>query len=120
MFARAGYAVILRDVDERLLDRAAATIWQIWIAKSRKANSLKPKSLHPRAHSAGHRSFRLAVADFVVEAVPERLELKQKVLAEAGSVLRPDAILATNTSSISITALAAPAAAPIALSACTS
>ena len=49
----------------------------------------------------------VAAADFVVEAVPERLELKREVLAQADLVLRPEAILATNTSSISITLLAA-------------
>ena len=49
----------------------------------------------------------IARADFVIEAVPEKLELKRRVLAEADRVLRPQAILATNTSSISVTALAA-------------
>ena len=49
----------------------------------------------------------IARADFVVEAVPERLDLKSHVLAEADRILRPEAILATNTSSISITALGA-------------
>jgi 3-hydroxybutyryl-CoA dehydrogenase len=46
-------------------------------------------------------------ADFVIEAVPERLELKRQVLGSVDRVLRPEAILATNTSSISVTALAA-------------
>jgi 3-hydroxybutyryl-CoA dehydrogenase len=46
-------------------------------------------------------------ADLVVEAVVERLEVKQKVLSELDRVCRPEAILASNTSSISITKLAA-------------
>jgi 3-hydroxybutyryl-CoA dehydrogenase len=46
-------------------------------------------------------------ADFLIEAVPENLQLKTKVLAEADRVLRPEVVIATNTSSISITALAA-------------
>lgn len=45
----------------------------------------------------------LAEADLVVEAVPERLELKQRVLAELDRVCRPETILATNTSSLSVT-----------------
>ena len=49
----------------------------------------------------------LARADFAVEAVPERLDLKLSVLREADAQLRPGVILATNTSSISITTLAA-------------
>ena len=49
----------------------------------------------------------VAAADFAVEAVPERLELKREVWRKPIFVLRPEAILATNTSSISITLLAA-------------
>jgi 3-hydroxybutyryl-CoA dehydrogenase len=49
----------------------------------------------------------LGAADFLVEAVPEQLELKIRVLKEVDAVLRPGAILASNTSSISITELAA-------------
>src|SRR5438105_13274147 len=49
----------------------------------------------------------IAVADFVVEAVPEKIEIKRMVLGEAEGILRPDVIIASNTSSISMTALAA-------------
>ena len=60
-------------------------------------------------------------ADFAIEAVPEQLDLKIRVLKEADGVLGPGVILATNTSSISITrACRAKRAAPIGSSACTS
>jgi 3-hydroxybutyryl-CoA dehydrogenase len=49
----------------------------------------------------------IAAADFAVEAVPEKFEIKRAVLTEADKILRPEAVLASNTSSISITALAA-------------
>jgi 3-hydroxybutyryl-CoA dehydrogenase len=49
----------------------------------------------------------IARADFAVEAVPERLDLKLSVLRDADKLLRPEAILASNTSSISVTTLAA-------------
>ena len=113
VFAGAGYDVVLRDVDERLLDRATVMIsvnLDREIKKGKVAEAEKPQILElikPVTDLAG-----IAAADFVVEAVPERLELKQKVLAEASSVLRPDAILATNTSSISVTALAAASGRP--------
>ena len=51
-------------------------------------------------------------ADFAVEAVPERLDLKLSVLREADKLLRPEVILASNTSSISITTLAAATSRP--------
>jgi len=44
----------------------------------------------------------IAAADFVVEAVPEKIEIKRAVLGEADGILRPEAILASNTSSISM------------------
>jgi 3-hydroxybutyryl-CoA dehydrogenase len=49
----------------------------------------------------------IAAADFAVEAVPEKLEIKRAVLTEADRLLHPEVILASNTSSISVTALAA-------------
>src|SRR6266850_954812 len=49
----------------------------------------------------------IAAADFVVEAVPEKMEFKRAVLSEADSILRPEVIIASNTSSISMTTLAA-------------
>jgi len=49
----------------------------------------------------------VAAADFVVEAVPEKVEIKRVVLTEADKLLRPEVILTSNTSSIAITTLAA-------------
>ena len=108
VFARRGYTVILRDVEQRFLDRALATISKNLDREIKKDVILpadKPGILariRPVTDMAA-----IAAADFVVEAVPERLELKREVLAAADRVLRPDAILATNTSSISVTLLAA-------------
>jgi 3-hydroxybutyryl-CoA dehydrogenase len=108
VFARAGYAVILRDVEQRFLDHALETIstnLDREIKKGAVAAADKPNILariRPVTDMVA-----VAAADFAVEAVPERLELKREVLAQADLVLRPEAILATNTSSISITLLAA-------------
>jgi 3-hydroxybutyryl-CoA dehydrogenase len=107
-FARSGYTVILRDVEKRFLDRALDTIGKNLdreIKKGKFAEAEKPKIL-ARIASVTDMS-AIARADFAVEAVPERLELKCQALAEAGRVLRPEAILASNTSSISITKLGA-------------
>jgi 3-hydroxybutyryl-CoA dehydrogenase len=108
VFARCGYTVILRDVEQRFLDRALDSIGKNLdreIKKGKFPEAEKPQILSrllPVTDLAA-----IAHADFVVEAVPERLELKSHVLADADRILSPTAILATNTSSISITALGA-------------
>ena len=108
VFARCGYAVILRDIDKRFLDRALESIGKNLdreIKKGKVTEPEKPRIL-ARIEPVTDMS-AIARADFAVEAVPERLELKRQVLADADRILRPEAILATNTSSISITTLAA-------------
>ena len=108
VFARCGYAVILRDIDKRFLDRALESVGKNLdreIKKGKVAAAERPKIL-ARIELVTDLA-AIARADFVVEAVPERLELKREVLSEADRILRPEAILATNTSSISITTLAA-------------
>jgi 3-hydroxybutyryl-CoA dehydrogenase len=108
VFARHGYGVILRDVDQSFLDRARETIAKNLdreIKKGKIVEGDKAMALS-RIHTTTQLA-EIARADFVVEAVPERLELKLSVLREADKLLRPDVILASNTSSISITTLAA-------------
>ena len=108
VFARAGYRVILQDVEQRYLDRAMATIGKNLdreVKKGKLAEAEKPPVLarfKPVTDMAA-----IAAADFVVEAVPEKLEVKRSVLSEADKLLRPEVILASNTSSISMTTLAA-------------
>ena len=108
VFARAGYRVILRDVDQRVLSRAMDTI----------ANNLDREIKKGKLDEAGKGNTlsrlvpvtdmsAIAVADFAVEAVPEKLEIKRAVLSDADKLLREDVVLASNTSSISMTTLAA-------------
>ena len=113
VFAKAGYSVILRDVKQEILDRAMETICKNLdreIKKGKITESDKRKTverIHPFTDISD-----AAAADFAVEAVPEQQELKQRVLKEADDVLRPGVILASNTSSISITVLAAKTSRP--------
>jgi 3-hydroxybutyryl-CoA dehydrogenase len=108
VFARAGYNVILRDVDQSYLDRALDTISKNLdreIKKGKLAESEKPAvlaKLKPVTDLAA-----IAAADFAVEAVPEKIEIKGAVLSAADKILGPEVILASNTSSISMTTLAA-------------
>jgi 3-hydroxybutyryl-CoA dehydrogenase len=108
VFARAGYNVILRDVEQRYLDRALETIGKNLereVKKGKLAESEKPGILarfKPVTNMAD-----IAEAEFVVEAVPEKMEIKRAVLGEADKLLRAEVVIASNTSSISMTALAA-------------
>jgi len=108
VFARAGYRVILRDVEQRFLDRGMETIGKNLdreIKKGKLAEGERATVLG-RVQAVTEMS-AIAVADFLVEAVPEKLEIKRAVLGEADRVLRSEVIIASNTSSIAMTALAA-------------
>ncbi len=113
VFAKYGYNVILRDVEKRFLDRALDTIGKNLdreVKKGKVAEADKPKILariRPVTEVPP-----LAAADFVVEAVPEELRIKAEVLQAVEEVVRPEVVMASNTSSISITALAAATARP--------
>src|SRR6202790_176027 len=108
VFARCGFQVILRDVEQRFLDRGLETISNNLdreIRKGKFAGAEKP-SILARIQPVTKLE-AISRADFAVEAIPEQLELKRQVLAEADRALRPEVILATNTSSISVAVLAA-------------
>jgi 3-hydroxybutyryl-CoA dehydrogenase len=108
VFARSGYRVILRDVEQRFLDRGMETIGKNLDREIKKGKIGEAEKgsvlgrLQPVTEMAA-----IAVADFVVEAVPEKIEIKRAVLGEADGILRAEVIIASNTSSISMTTLAA-------------
>src|SRR5215468_9355167 len=108
VFARAGYKVILRDVEQKFLDRAMDTISKNLDREVKKekldeaGKGATLARLMPVTDMAA-----IAVADFAIEAVPEKLEIKRAVLSEADRLLRENVVLASNTSSIAMTALAA-------------
>ena len=113
VFAKSGYKVILRDVDQKFIARGLDTIGKNLdreIKKAKITESDKPEIL--KRISCTTDANDLAAADIAIEAVPEQRELKERVLKEADAVLRPGVILASNTSSISITALAAKTSRP--------
>ncbi|HKS82130.1 MAG TPA: 3-hydroxybutyryl-CoA dehydrogenase [Candidatus Acidoferrales bacterium] len=113
VFARSGYRVILRDIEQRFLDRGLDAISKNLdreIKKEKIAAADKP-AIVARIQPVTKIS-AIAAADIAVEAVPEQLDLKVRVLKEADAALKPGAILASNTSSISITQLAAQTSRP--------
>jgi 3-hydroxybutyryl-CoA dehydrogenase len=108
VFARAGFEVRLCEVEQRFLDRGLETIRKNLgreVAKSKLTQEEMDAALE-RIHGTLER-FSLVDCSLVVEAATERFEVKSAIFSELDSILPAGAILASNTSSISITRLAA-------------
>jgi len=108
VFAQAGFTVRLVDVAQPMLDRARGTI-EASLAKFVQKGKL---TLSDRDGTLGrlHVTTRLddlAVADYVVEAIVEQADAKRALFTSLDALVKPSAILASNTSSISITLLGA-------------
>jgi len=108
VFARGGHQVVLCDVEQRFLDRALETIAKN-LDRERAKNKItaaeKAASIE-RITPVLDRS-QLADCDFVVEAATEKFAIKAEIFRDLDLVCRTEIILASNTSSISITKLAA-------------
>ena len=108
VFARGGFQVILRDIEERFLQRGMDTIAKNLDREVKKGKLAEAEKSGVLARLQPVTDLNaIASADFAVEAVPEKIDMKRAVLGEADRILRPEVILASNTSSISMTSLAA-------------
>jgi 3-hydroxybutyryl-CoA dehydrogenase len=108
VFARSGYNVVLCDVEQRFLERGLATITKNLdreLAKNKITASDKESALK-RIEPVTDRA-KLAECDFIIEAATEKFEIKTEIFRDLDRLARPEVILASNTSSISITKLAA-------------
>jgi len=108
VFARSGYEVTLCDVQQSFLERALGTITKNLdreVAKNKITAADKDTAL-ARIQPVTERG-RLADCDFVIEAATENFETKTEVFRDLDRLARPEILLASNTSSISITKLAA-------------
>jgi 3-hydroxybutyryl-CoA dehydrogenase len=108
VFARAGFKVLLCDVEQRFLDRALAQI-RTNLGREAAKGKFPETEIEPALGRITPIVDReaLASAEFVVEAASERFELKSEIFRSLDRILPKTAILASNTSSISITKLAA-------------
>jgi 3-hydroxybutyryl-CoA dehydrogenase len=105
--ARSGFEVILHDVEQRFLDLALSTIsanLDREVAKTRLTADDKKAALSRITAVTGNSG--LSGVDFIIEAVVEDAEIKSKVFEAMDEIARPGVILASNTSSISITKIA--------------
>jgi 3-hydroxybutyryl-CoA dehydrogenase len=108
VFARGGYDVVLCDVEQRFLERALETIGKNLereVAKKKITAETKTEAMSRIQPVTGRG--QLADCDFVIEAATEKFEIKTEIFRDLDRVTRPEIILASNTSSISITKLAA-------------
>ncbi|HEX9638413.1 MAG TPA: 3-hydroxybutyryl-CoA dehydrogenase [Acidobacteriota bacterium] len=106
--AQSGVSVLLHDVSEQLIGRGVESIRQQLerqVAKGKLAADDAQAALERIRPAPGLEQLR--AADFVVEAASENLALKAELFAALDRVCRPEVILASNTSSISITRLGA-------------
>ena len=104
--ARSGLRVVLFDVEQRFLDRALSTISRNMdreVAREKLTSEEKESALGRISVSVDKQA--LAETDFLIEAVTENLELKSDIFRDLDGIARPEVILASNTSSISITKL---------------
>ncbi|GJH29014.1 3-hydroxybutyryl-CoA dehydrogenase [Caballeronia novacaledonica] len=111
--AVAGLDVVMIDVSEAVLGKGSAAVRASLarlVSKGKLDAAAQDAALGRIATSTDYA--RLASADIVIEAATENVELKGRILGQIEAAARTDAIIATNTSSISITALAAPLADP--------
>jgi 3-hydroxybutyryl-CoA dehydrogenase len=107
VFARNGIDVVAVEVDEPAVDKGRGVLEQSTArAVSRgKLSEEDQAALHARVQFTSSLD-ELADCQLVVEAVPEHLDLKREVFGKLDTIVGPDAILATNTSSLSVTEIA--------------
>jgi 3-hydroxyacyl-CoA dehydrogenase len=106
-YVNAGIPVILKEVDQQALDRGLAKIkanYAATVSKGKLTQQQMDQRLGLIAPTLTYERFR--EADIVVEAVFEEMTLKKKTFAELDSVTRPDAVLASNTSTLDIDQIA--------------
>lgn len=111
--AGAGYRVILRDVDRETLARGIQSIERNLAKGIERGKLTEADRDQILQHLRGTtRLEEVSAADLIIEAVPERLELKQEILREVDALSAKPFVFATNTSSLSITQIATAAKRP--------
>lgn len=104
----AGFEVVLYDIRQEFVEKGAGRIQRSLAKRVEKGKLGKDQmdAILGRLRTATDLADAVKDADFVIEAVPENLELKKNIFAELDRICRPDVVLATNTSVLSVTAMA--------------
>ena len=106
--AQAGYAVILYDVTQAIVNRAINNIHHgmVRLTERGKLSEEEQRAILGRFRGTANLP-DLRDADLIIEAAPEDYELKRSIFQQLDQIARPEVILASNTSSISLTQLGA-------------
>jgi 3-hydroxybutyryl-CoA dehydrogenase len=108
VFAKSGYDVVLVEVEQRFLDRGMQTIaknLEREVAKGKVTSDARDAAIRRIKPVLERRA--LAECQIVIEAASEKFEIKSEIFRDLDVLCAPDVILASNTSSISITKIAA-------------
>ncbi|MBM6836720.1 3-hydroxybutyryl-CoA dehydrogenase [Clostridium saudiense] len=112
-FAQKGYEVIVRDIKDEFVERGIAGInkgLSKQVAKGKMTEEVKEEIL---SRISGTTDMNLAAdCDLVVEAAVENMKIKKEIFTELDRICKPEAILASNTSSLSITEVASATSRP--------
>lgn len=105
--AEAGLAVVLVDVDEAVIEKAVKGINKAW-QKALEKGKLDEAAISKLAANlaVGANLSKFADCDVVIEAIVENMDVKKKVFAQLDEICKPEAILSSNTSALSITEIA--------------
>ncbi|MFO7888292.1 MAG: 3-hydroxybutyryl-CoA dehydrogenase [Eubacteriales bacterium] len=107
-FAQSGYEVIIRDIDDEYVKKGIAGIDKNLSRSVKKKRLTEEEKIEILEKISGTTDIKYAEdVDLVVEAAVENMDIKKKIFAELDEICKPEAILATNTSSLSITEIAA-------------
>jgi len=107
IFAEKGYAVVAIEANENLLQKGIGRVGSSLDRKVQKGKMTAEEKVKVLANIKLTTSAQeLEQVDFFIEAVTENLEIKSKMLKEFDTIIKPEVLFATNTSSISITKLA--------------
>ncbi len=105
--AQAGLETVLFDINAAAAERAHRTAQETWTTLGKKGKITAEAQAQAEAHLTVTTNFDDLVADVLLEAVVERLDVKQELFRQLAAQNRPDTIFASNTSSIPITRIAA-------------
>ena len=104
---RLSVPVVMKDISQELVDKGCAFVHQELRRLVEKGRVGEGKARYLASLLKGTLDYRdFSECDLIIEAVFERMDVKQQVFGEAEPLLKPDAVLATNTSSLSVTEMA--------------